>query len=98
MNHEDYTKIAESTEKVLDEVDREIFKISEAALNSQELDSGYYTDLMRVRLSISEYLKEVRTDLLRAKRIESLIKEYEGYTDTNQELADKILEIKLSPL
>lgn len=133
MNSEDYAKLVESTEKILEEVDKEILKISDAALNSQKLGSGDYLDLMRLRMSMGEYLKEVRTDFMKARTIEELRKEYAEfaadykerakaslirYTSAmsdesikasqkqteewverhNQELADRILEIKLSPL
>ena len=133
MNSEDYSKIVESTEKVLEEVDKEILKINDAALESQKLGGANYLDLMRLRMSMGEYLKEVRTDFMKARTIEELRKEYEEYaTDYkerakanlirytsamsdeglkdfqikteewierhNQELADRILEIKLSPL
>lgn len=133
MNSEDYAKLVESTEKILEEVDKEILKISDAALKSQKLGSGDYLDLMRLRRSMGEYLKEVRTDFMKARTIEELRKEYAEfaadhtkrakdnlirYTSAmsdesikdfqkqteewverhNQELADRILEIKLSPL
>lgn len=133
MKSEDYAKLVESTEKILEEVDKEILKISDAALNSQKLGSGDYLDLMRLRMSMGEYLKEVRSDFMKARTIEELRKEYAEfaadykerakaslirYTSAmsdesikasqkqteewverhNQELADRILEIKLSPL
>lgn len=133
MNSEDYAKLVESTEKILEEVDKEILKISDAALKSQKLGSGDYLDLMRLRMSMSEYLKDVRTDFMKERTIEELRKEYAEfaadykerakaslirYTSAmsdesikasqkqteewverhNQELADRILEIKLSPL
>lgn len=133
MNSEDYAKLVESTEKVIGEVDKEILKISDAALESKKLEGGDYLDLMRLRMSMGEYLKDVRTDLFKAKKIEALREEYAEYISNNkekaktslirytssmsdedikdvqnktkeweerqnQELADRILEINLSPL
>lgn len=133
MKSEDYAKLVESTEKVLAEVDKEILKISDAALNAQKLEGGDYLQLMRLRMSMNEYLTDVRTDFIKERTIEELRKEYaefaadhqarakenlirytsamsdEGIKDFqkqtdewlerhNQELADRIMEIKLSPL
>lgn len=133
MNSEDYAKIVASTEKVLESVDKEILKLSDAALEAQKLEGGEYLNLMRLRLSTSEYLKDVRADFMKARTIEELRKEYAEfaadykekaksslirYTSAmsdesikasqkqteewverhNQELADRILEINLSPL
>ena len=133
MNTEDYAKIVESTEKVLESVDKEILKINDAALESQKLGGANYLDLMRLRVSMGEYLKDIRADFMKARTIEELRKEYAEFaadykerakaslirytsamsdesikasqkqTDEwierhNQELADRILEIKLSPL
>lgn len=133
MNSEDYAKLAESTEKLIGEVDKEILKLSDAALESEKLEVGDHLDLMRLRRSMGEYLNDIRTELFKAKKIEDLREEYAEYISNNkekaktnlirimtsmtdedikdalnktkewedqqnQELADRILEIKLSPL
>lgn len=133
MNSENYAKLVESTEKLIGEVDKEILKLSDAALESEKLEVGDHLDLMRLRRSMGEYLNDIRTERFKAKKIEDLRKEYEEYISNNkkkakaslmrimssmtdedikdtlnktkewedrqnQELADRILEINLSPL
>lgn len=50
VNSEDYAKIVDSTEKVLESVDKEILKLSDAALEAQKLEGGEYLSLSLIHI------------------------------------------------